>query len=242
MPSTIDRVLTRAEFEAALLAAIAEFDFSRSRFYRMLAAGRAPKGVLRRYAGETYRGAKLFCANLADLARQAPDPQARLALLENLLEEEGIHLRPGRGLVSRPDQRHPALASRFVAACGGEEAEAEADEKERRHLSTRGRELIDQRRWLEAVAFLLIGQELKFATIAEALFEVLKRHGYAERDLAFFGVHIEADQEHGRQALDLVLDRARTPAEQQACIAAARAGAATWFDYHGADQPQRKAA
>lgn len=225
-----------------MLAAIGEFDFALSRFCRMVASGRCPRLVLQRYARETYRGALLFCANLADLAEQAPDGEARLVLLENLLEEEGIHLREGRGLVSRPDQRHPALALRFVKACGANEEETNVSEDEAPHLSTPGRRLIDERRWLEAVSFLLIGQEYRFATISAMLLEHFRRLGLAERDLAFFSVHIEADDAHGRQALDLVLDRARTGEEQQACIAAARSGSWHWFAHHGADRTLRVAA
>lgn len=242
MPSATERPLARADFEAALLAAIGEFDFELSRFCRMVASGRCPRPLLQRYARETYRGALLFCANLADLAQQAPDGEARLVLLENLLEEEGIHLREGRGLISRPEQRHPALAMRFVTACGAEIAEAGQSEDEMPHLSTPGRRLIDQRRWLEAVSFLLIGQEYRFATIAALLLEHFRRLGLAERDLAFFSVHIEADDAHGRQALDLVLDRAKTSEEQRACIAAARSGSRHWFEHHGAERALREAA
>ena len=151
-----------------------------------------------------------------------------------------MHLRPGRGIVSRPDQRHPALAWRFVLACGaGDEAEREDSEG---HLSTPARALIEEDRWLEAASFLLIGQELRFSDIAAQLLAHFRNLGLAERDLAFFSIHIEADQEHGRQALDLVLDRARTAEEQQACIAAARDGSRTWFAYHGVSRPERMAA
>jgi pyrroloquinoline quinone (PQQ) biosynthesis protein C len=74
---------------------------------------------------------------------------------------------------------------------------------------------------------------LKFADVSAKLFEVLHRHGFSARDLAFFAVHETADLAHGRQALDLVIDRARTPQEQRAAIAAAAAGARQWFDMHG---------
>ena len=242
MPSTAEPLLDRAGFEAALLGAVAEFDFEQTRFCRMLSSGRCPKPMLQRYAREACRGASLFCADLAALAELAPDPEARLILLENLLEEEGIYVSPGRGLVSRPDRGHPTLASRFVRACGGDEAGADPAEAEEPHLTARARELIDQRRWLEAVSFLLIGVELKFSAIAARLFELFARLGLDERDLAFFAVHIEADQAHGRQALDLVLDRACTAAEQQACIAAARDGARHWFAHHGASRPLARAA
>jgi pyrroloquinoline quinone (PQQ) biosynthesis protein C len=238
MRSTIEAPLTRASFEAALLAAIGAWRCEDSRFYRLAAGGRCPPSVLFRYARSTYLSACLFCASLAELADKAPDGAARLALLENLLEEEGISLRPDRGLVVRPERRHSALALRFVKACGGD-AEDAADGL---HATGPGRAMLAQGRWLEAVSFLLVGQELKFATASNLIHQALRGYGFADRDLAFFAVHGEADCRHGREALDLILDRARTRAEQQACIAAAGDGARHWFDLHGSSAGLRRAA
>jgi pyrroloquinoline quinone (PQQ) biosynthesis protein C len=160
-------------------------------------------------------------------------------LLENLMEEEGIDLRPGMGLRVRPARGHVALAERFVTACGGFEDEPGLSERHALHPS---REMLRDGRWLEACAFLLIGQEFKFSSVCELLIALFRRQGIAERDLAFFEVHIAADAKHGRQALDLVLQRARTAVEQRNCIAAAAAGARTWFDQHGSSADARRVA
>lgn len=233
MNSTIDPRLDRAAFEQALLGAIAPWTLERTRFYRALTARRCPASLLRRYARSTYLSATLFCATIADLVDKAPDRDARLILLENLLEEEGIHLNARRGLVVRPEARHPALALRFLRATGVEGVSEEDAFGDALHATGPGREMLAEGRWLEAVAFLLVGQELKFATAAEPLLKALGQQGFSDRDLAFFAVHIEADAEHGQQALDLVLDRAVTAQDQHACIAAAGAGARHWFDSHG---------
>jgi pyrroloquinoline quinone (PQQ) biosynthesis protein C len=230
MLSTIERPLTREAFEASLISAIAGYPVEDTRFYRLVASGRCPLSLLRRYARSTYVSASLFCASIAEMIDKAPDGAARLVLLENLLEEEGIFLQPGRGLVIRPEKRHPALAARFLKACGGREEEAEADGL---HATGPGRAMLAEGRWLEAVSFLLVGQELKFGTVSGQLYDLLRNHGFAARDLAFFAVHVEADSAHGRQALDLVLDRAHAAGEQHACIAAAGAGARHWFEMHG---------
>jgi pyrroloquinoline quinone (PQQ) biosynthesis protein C len=230
MLSTIERPLTRDAFEAGLVSAIAGYPADSTRFYRLVASGRCPRSVLLRYARSTYVSASLFCASIAEMVDKAPDGAARLVLLENLLEEEGIFLQPSRGLVIRPEKRHPALAARFLRACGGSEEDAEAGGLT---ATGPGRAMLAEGRWLEAVSFLLVGQELKFATGAGQIFELLRGQGLAARDLAFFAVHVEADSAHGRQALDLVLDRARTAGEQRACIAAAGAGARHWFEMHG---------
>jgi pyrroloquinoline quinone (PQQ) biosynthesis protein C len=238
MLSIIEAPLTRAAFEAALLAAIERYRCEDTRFYRLTASGRCPPAVLRRYARSTYLSACLFCASLAELADKAPDGAARLILIENLLEEEGISFRPDKGLVVRPERRHPALALRFVKACGGDEEEP----ANALHATAPGRAMLAEGRWLEAVAFLLVGQELRFAAASGLILAALRPYGFADRDLAFFAVHGEADCRHGREALDLVLDRARSHAEQQGCIVAAGDGARHWFELHGSSAGLRRAA
>lgn len=239
MHSTIEAPLGREAFESALLSAIEGYPCEETRFYKVVTCGRCPPELLLRYARSTYLSASTFCATIAELIDKAPDPLARLVLLENLLEEEGIFLRPDRGLVVRPECRHPELALRFLKACGGD---AEADPVGN-GLSAigPGRQLLAQGRWLEAISFLLVGQELKFSTVSALLFEALRGHGIGDRDLAFFAVHIEADCEHGRQALDLVLDRAHSADQQRLCVAAADAGARCWFEMHGSSAITRRA-
>lgn len=234
-------MLERAAFERALLTAIDGWPCERTRFYRLVSTGRCPAPVMLRYARSTYLSATLFCASIAELIDKAPDAAARLVLLENLMQEEGIHLRPDRGLVVRPETRHPALALRFLRACGGDETSDEAAFGDALHATGPGRALLSAGRWLEAVSFLLIGQELMFGTASGQLFDLLRRHGFTDRDLAFFAVHVEADMEHGRQALDLVLDRTDSLAMQRACIDAAAAGARHWFEMHGASDARRAA-
>jgi hypothetical protein len=116
---------------------------------------------------------------------------------------------------------------RFVRACGGE-----ADGYSANPIAE-GFAMLAERRWAEAVAFLLIGQELKFAEASQTLFELLGRRGFGAHDLAFFAVHGIADLEHGRQAINLLLDRVHTRDEQELCIAAAGAGARHWLKMHG---------
>jgi len=216
------------------MAQVDAWPADRTRFVRLLRTGRCPPAVLLRYARSTWLSASLFCASIAQMVETAPDAEARLILLENLLEEEGIHIRADRGLIVRPEARHPALAMRFLVACGGGEAEPDPV-GDGVHATSDGRRMLDEGRWLEGLTCLLVGQELKFAVTSQVLFEALKAHGFAPRDLAFFAVHGEADLKHGRQALALVADRAVTREMQDACIAAAGAGARAWFEMHGGD-------
>lgn len=237
---TTDSPLTREAFEKALCGPVTAYPFEQTRMHRLISSGRCPLPLLRRWARSACRTAEVFCPFLAELAEKAPDREARLMILENLMEEEGIFLSPTRGLVVRPDQRHVALAMRFVRACGAEENGD--DSANVVHSLGPARTLLAEGRWLEAVSFALIGQELGFATTCTVMFHMLRRIGFSERDLVFFAIHGEADLAHGRQALDLVMDRAVTADAQRSCLAAAEWGARYWFDNQGSYADRRRAA
>jgi len=230
MPAAIEAALSRAAFERALLDAVDAWPCEETRFYQLAMRGRCPGPMLVRYARSTYLSAKLFSSSLAQMIELAPDSEARLILLENLMSEEGIHLSPDRGLVVRSEQRHVALALRFLRAVAGDGADPESNAL---HATGQGRAMLAEGRWLEAVANLLVGQELKFGTASVLLLNALRQCGLQERDLAFFAVHADLDCEHGREALDLVIDRARTRVDQERCIRAAHDGARQWFEMHG---------
>jgi pyrroloquinoline-quinone synthase len=229
-------MLSPEELRSRLLDAISGWRFEDTRMYALLHSGRCPPQVMRRYAAATYHSAKLFCATIAEMVDKAPDAHARLILLENLMEEEGIILKPQQGLVTRASQSHPALAMRFVEACGGSAADITAQTQ---HATGPGRQLLAQGQWTLAVANLLVGQELKFATVSGQIFDALRGYGLSAHDLAFFAVHVTADQQHGDQALQLVIDHCATRDEQDAAIAAASDGARTWFEMHGGAARQR---
>jgi pyrroloquinoline quinone (PQQ) biosynthesis protein C len=217
-----------AQFRAELLGAIDGARAEDTRLHRLLMARRCPPELIRRYALATVRSADLFCATLAEMADKAPDAEARLVLLENLLEEEGMFLQPSQGMVHRPETSHPALARRFAAAVG-----AAGDGLEARHATGPGRAMLARGEWVEALAHLLIGQELLFCETAPAMARALEVSGLATRDVAFFWVHETADRKHGEQALELVLRHAHGRAQQQRCIEEASAGAREWLAAHG---------
>ncbi len=230
--------LPREAFERRLLAAAGAYPYWTSRFFRLVASGHCPPAVLRRYAASCAVSARKLFSTFSTMITTAPDAEAKLVILRNLMEEQGIHLN-AEGLQVRPARAHDALARRFLAACGGDPDDPAAG----RHATEPGRRLLAEGRWLEGISFLLIGQELGFSEASRLMLEALRQYGFSNRDLAFFAVHVEADCAHGRQALDLVLDRARTRAEQEACIAAVDDGARIWFETHGgASTVERRAA
>jgi pyrroloquinoline quinone (PQQ) biosynthesis protein C len=222
-----DQPLALDEFRNRLLAASAAMRAEDTRLYQLLKSGRCPPRLIRAYSEATVLSAEGFCATLSSMVSRAPDPQSRLALLENLLEEEGVTLAPD-GLRHRPETSHPALARRFARAAGGSEQPLAG-----RDTTAGVRPLLDRGEWVEAVAYLLIGQELRFADAAPAMAEALEAAGIARHDVAFFWVHKTADLAHGDQALEIVLRSATGRWQQERCIAEASAGARAWMDAHG---------
>jgi pyrroloquinoline quinone (PQQ) biosynthesis protein C len=238
--NTATDLLPRSEFERRLIEAAESFPCQDTRFYQAIAGGRCPKPLLLSYARSTARSAAMFCGSIARMIEQAPNAEARLILLENLLEEEGAFIRGGVGMVVRPDQRHPALATRFLRACGGEESESDLLSIGQDALGP-GDQMLAEGRWLEGVAFLLVGQEYKFSGGSALLFEALRQYDFTDWDLAFFAMHGKADMEHGLQAIALMLDNAATREQQDAALSAAQAGARHWFALHGgAAQTERR--
>lgn len=225
-----EELLPPQMFRVALIAEVEAWPAEETRLYRLLIARRCPRSLLLNYAHATYRSAVLFLATVAEMIAKAPSERARLWLLENLLEEEGIVLKSTQGLVVRPEARHPALAARFVHACGGDEDDAQVSA---RHATGPGRQLLSDGRWTEAVANLLVGQELKFGAASGALYDALRLNGFSAHDLAFFAVHRTSDCGHGEQALQLVVEACATRTEQDAAIRATSEGARLWFDMHG---------
>lgn len=220
--------LSREAFRDALLDSIKVLRAEDTRLYRLLKSGRCPRPLIQRYALVTVWSADLFCAVLAEMVEKAPDNEARLVLLENLLEEEGLSLVATKGLLHRPETSHPALARRFAKAvdAAGDPINADA-------ATGAGCKLLANNQWVEAVAHLLIGQELTFADAAPAMAEALEAAGLKRHDVAFFWVHKIADRKHGEQALALVINHARGREQQDRCIAEARAGALAWMNAHG---------
>jgi pyrroloquinoline quinone (PQQ) biosynthesis protein C len=222
-------ILSPEQFSKLLLDAAASYSFENSRLYQILTSRKCPLSLIQRYARSTYLSACLFCASIAELVEKAPNDHAKLVLLKNLLEEEGIHLNSSKGLVVRPEARHPALALRFAIAC-----EADQDlEKDPLHATSPGRDYLSQGRWLEAIAFLLLGQEFKFSQTSTVILNALKLQGYSTNDLAFFAVHREADRRHGQEALDLVVNNSHSRKQQDAALRATHEGAQHWFSMHG---------
>lgn len=225
MPA-ITEALTAERFRDALQAAVGTVDLGESRMARLLANPRSPQRLLRMFAGNVHSGATQFPGLLAALIAHAPDHVARAVLIDNLLEEHGVRIVPGEGLVAVPGQCHSEWSANFLRACGGDPQDMEYTDTLLE--AARIEAMLSGGCWLEAVAYLLIGQETTFGRACPELVQVLRRRGLNDADIVFFSRHAIADQQHGEDALTLVTTRATSAERQMAVIEAAAAGARHW--------------
>lgn len=229
MPMAIE-VAAPASFADALRRAVDIAPAGEPRLCRLLARPDCPPRVLQRFARGVLAGAQAFPGLLAALIEHAPDAAAQAVLMRNLLAEEGIYIVPGRGLVCQAELRHVEWARSFARACGCDDDAADAG------FAFDSRMLAGLDRhdgWLAAVAFFLLGQEGSFARVCPALERALRQRGLPPESLAFFERHAEQDVAHGDEALQLLITRAHTQAQQRICLDAAQRGAEHWFALYG---------
>jgi pyrroloquinoline quinone (PQQ) biosynthesis protein C len=232
-----------SSFRDALFATTLRWPLEQSRSLRALAMPRCPPRYIKQFGLKCLVGAVRFPGQLAAMYAIAEDPRAKLLLLENLLEENGLHVKPWRGVGVYPESRHVQWMERFMHACGATDEEIAT--AARSALKSSGSSWFDaavkEKRWIEAMAYLLVGHEANCPPFAAAVLRALRAKGYSDNDLVFFIRHIEADEKHGRDAIDLLAELPLDQARQQIILSAAQRGADDWWALFngskGAGQP-----
>lgn len=211
-----------------LRAASGKHPIAESRVCRLIQSGRISRDSIRLFAAAAVAGATHFMSHLARVYRITPNPEVKLALLENLLEEEGVHIKP-HGLDIRPSSRHVTWARRFSDAAGTSQAQLDQAMIDFRRPELDA--LIEQGDWLGALAYLTLGLEANTPHTFVPILEGLKKMGFSDSELVFFSNHITLDMQHGDEAFELVA--AVTPqARQQDVLDAVEAGADFWWRIH----------
>jgi pyrroloquinoline quinone (PQQ) biosynthesis protein C len=218
-------------FRDALLATKLRWPMAQSRSMQMLVMPQCPPRYLKQFALKCLAGAARFPGQLAAIYAIAEEPRVKLLLLENLLEECGMHVKPWQGINVYPEALHTRWIERFAQACGVADAErtravfnAHQDPGAPWFVSA-----IKEKRWLEALSYLLVGQEANFPAFASIALQTLRIKGFSDTDLVFFIQHIEADAKHGDDTIQLLADLPLTPEEQQRVLAAAHQGSDDWW-------------
>jgi pyrroloquinoline-quinone synthase len=180
-------------------------------FYQRWTAGTLTKDELREYARQYFHYALAFPTFLSNMHAQTDDLAVRQLLLENLVEEE------------RGPENHPELWLRFCESLGLDREEVKqglANEATRTLISTM-KSLAREGALHEGLAS-LYAYESQIPAVARAKIEGLAKNYAisADRDVAFFSVHMEADVLHSqtsRELLrDLCSDDAKTAQAEQA--------------------------
>lgn len=157
-----------------------------------------------------------------------PDPEVRVRMLENILEEE-----TGRLTGSAP---HRELMCRLIEALGGTREQISQIQPLPETIARRSflRLLARTRPFYEAVAAISVAGESQFGDMAETYARTAEtRYGLSPEATAFWWVHAQADKEHGGTAFEIVSQWARTEDEQRQVIEAVRQSlelAWCWFD------------
>lgn len=217
-------------FRDQLESAAFRWPVRESRFIRLLERGRCPTALLQRYASKLHAQAVAFPPLLARLINISHEPEVRLHLLENLMEEEGIFLRPEFGLRVNPEAHHTAWSARFALATGITSQQLDATVIGWKETTVR--KLISEDRWLEAISYLMLGIEANVPRTFTAMLPGLQRAGYSERELTVFTAHIVADIEHGDSAFNIVEKFSVTPLQQELALKAVTCGSLEWWRRH----------
>lgn len=194
-------------------ASIASRHLLNHSFYQRWTAGTLTREELRDYAGQYFHYAMAFPTFISAMHQQTEDISVRQMLLENLIEEE------------RGAENHPELWLRFCESLGldREDVKAGAANEATRALIATMKSLARDGALHEGLAA-LYAYESQIPAVAKAKIEGLARNYAisAERDIAFFTVHMEADVLHSQTSREILRDLCDTPEKTAAADAAAR--------------------
>jgi pyrroloquinoline-quinone synthase len=176
-------------------------------FYQRWTSGTLTREELRDYAGQYFHYAMAFPTFISAMHQQTEDIAVRQMLLENLIEEE------------RGAENHPELWLRFCESLGldREDVKAGLANDATRTLIATMKSLARDGALHEGLAA-LYAYESQIPAVAKAKIEGLaQNYGIsAERDIAFFSVHMDADVLHSQTSRDILRDLCDAPEKSAA--------------------------
>jgi pyrroloquinoline-quinone synthase len=164
-------------------------------FYQRWTAGTLSREALADYATQYYHHVEAFPTYLSAVHANTPEMETRRQILANLVDEE----------TGNPN--HPELWLRFAEGVGvrREDARHAALWQETRNLIGTFRSTCRDGSTAQGLAT-LYAYESQIPAVAESKIDGLRRHYGIDspRALAYFEVHIQADQEHSKVERDLL--------------------------------------
>jgi pyrroloquinoline-quinone synthase len=171
-------------------------------FYQRWTSGTLTKEELQDYARNYFHYAMAFPTFISAMHQQTEDIAVRQMLLENLIEEE------------RGPENHPELWLRFCESLGLDRTDVKTglpNEATKTLIATM-KSLAREGALHEGLAA-LYAYESQIPAVAKAKIDGLaKWYGItADRDIAFFSVHMEADVNHSSTSREILRDLCDTP-------------------------------
>lgn len=223
------------DFHETLLAEARSNNMRTNRFVHGVITGAYERADLAPYATTVFHLADHFPMMLGRLIGICPSADVRAALVENIIEEDGLEIGMREGHVAatrHPARRHASVARVFAEAVG---VGPDALEPRPFHVSRWLATCLAQGRWMAAFAYVSLGLEGNVPRTCKLLVPAFKtRYGFTDRELAFFSHHIEADEHHGEEAALAIASMATTPAARQEALDGARHGSHSWWLVHEA--------
>lgn len=197
----------------ALDASVASRHLLNHTFYQRWTDGTLTREELRDYAGQYFHYAMAFPTFISAMHQQTDDIVVRQMLLENLIEEE------------RGAENHPELWLRFCESLGldREDVKAGVANDATRALIATMKSLARDGALHEGLAA-LYAYESQIPAVAKAKIEGLAQNYAisADRDIAFFRVHMDADVVHSETSRSILRDLCDTREKAAAADAAAK--------------------
>ncbi|MGZ5440600.1 MAG: CADD family putative folate metabolism protein [Thermoanaerobaculia bacterium] len=197
----------------ALDASIASRHLLDHPFYQRWTAGTLTREELRDYAGQYFHYAMAFPTFISAMHQHTDDLAVRQMLLENLVEEE------------RGAENHPELWLRFCESLGLDREDVKrgmANDATRALIATM-KSLARDGALHEGLAA-LYAYESQIPAVAKAKIDGLAQNYAisADRDVAFFRVHMDADVVHSETSRSILRDLCDTPEKTAAADGAAK--------------------
>jgi pyrroloquinoline quinone (PQQ) biosynthesis protein C len=215
----------------ALESELARASMADSDFVQCLSNGRYSKASLALYGRGLARLVENFPRRLAALASITPHRKARLLIVSNLLEEEGVIRFDSTGeLFDDERMSHTSLIGRFVDAAGASETASEPIEPQEEDWFDAA---IRSGRFLAASAYLNVGVEGAAPTTFSAIIPALQEHyGFTSKEIAFFVEHAAADERHRDRAIEMLEMLSDGPEQKAEVKDGVRRGVAAWRYFH----------
>ncbi|MFP5245623.1 MAG: TenA family transcriptional regulator [Thermoanaerobaculia bacterium] len=219
------------ELADSLLAAAQPAPIETHPFIERVLAGTLPKDIVREYALLIYSIASVFPRRIAAVLSICPQQDVRRALINNLLEEEGVtSFQPEVGASVVADRRHSSMAAKFARAAGATDADIAAQDPAPSRWFA---DAIASGDWLGAYAYFAVGHEANVPRTFRMLVPALIEHyGFTQDELEFLTEHYVADERHGREAAEMLASIAEEPAARERTLEGARRGGMAWWLMH----------